>query len=80
MEKQAIKDVVYGGLIELIHNRRYFYHSSLGSTYSRLTEDGEKAVIDYMNTFGYRMIEYVEIELNQRAKNLVIEGLKGEKV
>jgi hypothetical protein len=80
MEKSAIKDLVYGGLEELVTNRRYYYHSSIGLNYCHFTEEGTKALSEYMNIMCAKLYEAEEKELDQRAKDMVIKGLKGEKV
>ena len=80
MDKQAIKDVMFGGLSEIMKNRKYYYHSSVGNNYSYFTDDGEKALLEYMNLMGAKLYEAEEAELNQRAKDLVVKGLKGETV
>ena len=80
MDSKAVKDLMFGGVRELMKNRDYYYHSSVGSNYSHWTENGKEALSDYMNIMAYQMIEAEEKELNRRAKDLVIKGLKGEKV
>jgi hypothetical protein len=80
MDKQALKEFTYGGIAELMRNRKYYYHSNADITYSHWTEDGKTALIEYMSFIGYKMLEAEEAELKQRAKDMVINGLKGEKV
>jgi hypothetical protein len=76
MKKSAIKDLAYGGMIELINNRNYYYHSGVGSSYSYLTEDGKLAVIEFMNMIAYKMKEAEDEDLNIRAKQQVLDQLK----
>jgi len=71
---------MYGGINELMHNRKYYYHSAVGADYSHWTEDGEEALKVFMNMIGHKMMQAEEAELNQKAKDLVIKGLKGEKI
>jgi hypothetical protein len=78
MDKSALKELVFGGVIELMRNRHYFYHSSVGSHYSHWTEEGTKALAEYMTIMGYKMLEAEEAELDQRAKDMVLNTLKGE--
>jgi len=80
MDRQAIKDLMYGGVAELMRNRNYFYHSSVGAHYSHWTEEGHRALAEYMTVVGYKMLEAEEKDLDKRAKELVIKGLKGESV
>lgn len=80
MDKQAVKDLVFGGLHELMKDRKYYYHSSVGQSYSYWTEEGKEALHEYMNIMGWKLKEAEEAELNRRAKDLVVKGLKGEQV
>jgi hypothetical protein len=76
MHKSAIKDLVYGGLEELMNNNRYYYHSSVGAGYSHLTEDGKDAVVEFMNLMAWKIKEANEIDLDRRAKEQVLSELK----
>jgi hypothetical protein len=76
MQKSAIKDLAYGGLEELINNRAYYYHSSVGAGYSHLTEDGKEAVIEFMNLIAYKIKEAESVDLDRRAKEAVLKELK----
>jgi hypothetical protein len=76
MKKGAIKDLFYGGMLELLNNRNYYYHSSVGSSYSHLTEDGKEAMIEFVNMIAFKMKEAEDADLNNRAKQQVIEQLK----
>lgn len=80
LEKSAMKDLLYGGISEILRNRHYYYHSSVGSEYSHFTDAGKEAMAEYLNIMGAAMIKAEEMSLNKRAKDLVINGLKGEKV
>ena len=46
MEKQAVKDLMYGSLNELMQNRRYYYYSSIGAEYCHWTDEGK--VVGYL--------------------------------
>ena len=76
MKKSAIKDLCYGGMLELINNRNYYYRSSVGADYSHLTEDGKTAVVEFMNLIAWKMIEAENDDLDQRAKQQVLDQLK----
>ena len=76
MEKLAIKDVVYGGLEEIVTNDRYYYYSPVGPNYCHLTEDGKDAIIEYLNFMAWKIREAEDEELNRRAKDQVIKSLK----
>jgi hypothetical protein len=76
MEKSAIKDLVYGGLEELVNNRRYYYHSSVGGAYSHLTEDGKAAMVEFMDLMAFKIREAEQADLESRAKQQVLDALK----
>ncbi len=76
MKKSAIKDFCYGGMLELLNNRHYYYHSSVGVSYSHLTEEGKEAVIEFMNMVAFKMKEAEDADLNERAKEQVLQQLK----
>jgi hypothetical protein len=52
----------------------------VGTNYCHFTEEGQKALQEYMTLMGAKLCEAEEAELNRRAKDLVIKGLKGETV
>jgi len=76
MEKGAIKDLIYGGLEEILNNSRYYYHSTVGAGYSHLTEEGKIAVTEYMDLMAWKVKEANEADLDRRAKKQVIDQLK----
>lgn len=79
MQKAAIKDLAYGGLEELINNKAYYYHSNVGREYSRLTDDGKAAVLEFMDMIAWKIKEAEYEDLDRRAKQQVIDALKGDK-
>ena len=80
MDKQATKELIYGGLLELMNNRKYYYYSNIGSNYCHWTDDGKLALQEFMSIMAVKMLEAEEKQLTKRAKELVINGLKGETV
>lgn len=80
LEKTAIKDLFYGGIMEILNNPTYYYNSRIGSEYNYFTERGKAAMEEYLKTMSGLMLKTEEESLNKRAKELVIKGLKGEKI
>jgi hypothetical protein len=75
MKRDAVKDLLYGGIIELTRNKDFYYSSSVGSNYNHLTEEGKIALIEYAENI-IRLIHRTEAEdIDSRAKKMVIEGL-----
>jgi hypothetical protein len=80
MDKAALKDLIYGGVSELIHNDKYYRHSPVGPEYCRFTDAGKVALDGFMNQMAVTMYKVDAAELDKRAKELVLKGLKGESV
>ena len=80
MDRQAVKDLAFGGLVEILKSKRYYYYSTVGADYCHLTEEGEKMVVEYINMLGYKVMKAEEDDLNRRAKELTMKALKGETV
>lgn len=78
MDDQALKEFIYGGTRELMKNRRYYYHSAVGSDYCHWTDERQAALADFMNLVGRQMITNEQADLDKRAKDLVLKGLKGQ--
>ncbi len=78
MQKGAIKDLIYGGVEEILNNRNYYYHSSVGAAYSHLTDDGKVAIVEFMDLMAWKIKEANEADLERRAKQQVLDALKGE--
>ena len=73
---KMLPNQVYAGLFEIVKNQRMFYHSKVSSDYCHLTEEGEKAVIQWMNMMAPQMFKLEEQELENRAKKMVWDELK----
>ena len=80
MDKNAVKHLMFGGVCELMRDRKYFYYSSVSSDYSHFTSEGEVALTEFMKQMAIHIQKAEEAELNARAKEMVIKGLKGEQV
>jgi hypothetical protein len=80
MDKDAVKNLMFGGICELVRDRRYYYHSSVGADYCHFTEEGDKAVKAFVTQMAVNIHKAEEADLDRRAKQMVIKGLKGESV
>ena len=80
MDSESIKELIYGSIKELSKNRKYYYHSPVGINYSHWTADGLLALAEFTSLMSHKIHEAELIELDKRAKELVVKGLKGEKV
>lgn len=77
MNKDAVKDIIYGGIKEIIGNRKYCYESFYPDN-SKLTDEGKAVIIEFMELAANKIIEVERKELDRRAKDLVIDNLKGD--
>lgn len=77
MQKGAIKDLIYGGLEEILNNNKYYYHSNVGRDYSHLTDDGKVAIAEFMDLMAWKIKQAENADLERRAKEQVMNALKG---
>ena len=75
MNKQAVKDCLYGGIMEIIQTPAHYYHSSVGSSYSHFTELGKTAVFEYVTSMAHIMTVCAAEEIDTHAKDLIMKGL-----
>lgn len=76
MRKSAVKDLMFGGMMELSRNSRYYYHSTVGKTYCYWTEEGKEAIVEFMKELAPMMRMAEEQDLDERAKQMVLKELK----
>ena len=76
MQKSAIKDLVYGGLEEIINNRNHYYKSSVGGSYCHLTDSGKEAILEFIDLMAYKIHQAEEQDLERRAMEQVLKELK----
>jgi hypothetical protein len=76
MERRALKDMMYGSIEELMQNSRYYYYSSIGPQYSHWTEEGKRALGEYMDIMAFQIKKCHDDEDVQRSKDIVIKELK----
>lgn len=77
MEKGALKHLMYGGIEEMLRDRRYYYHSTVGESYSYWTEEGKEAIAEFMSAMAYKIRAAEEADLEKRAKEQTLAALKG---
>ena len=76
MEKSALKHLIYGGIEEIIRDRRYYYHTSVGESYSHFTEEGKEAIAEFMTGMAYKIRAAEEADLEKRAREQTLAALK----
>lgn len=78
MEKEAIKELIYGGLKEIMDNQRYYHKSLAGRQYSGFSDHGEVAVREFIREMAGFIAEAEDAALNERAKQMTLNTLKGD--
>lgn len=78
MDTNTLKHVMYGGITHLMKDRDLYYSSGVSVEYNRWTDKGKEALAEYMNILSGQIIKAESLELDQRAKTLVLNGLKGD--
>jgi hypothetical protein len=76
MDKTAIKHMMYGGIKELMSDRKYYYTSGMGKNYSHFTDEGKLAVHEFVTEIAAYITEAENKELDSRAKEMVLRELK----
>ena len=76
MRTADVEKMIVGSVKELLKDRTYFHHSTVGPEYCRLTDQGERAIVDIVNLLGGRMANAIAQEDIERSKRLVLDELK----
>jgi hypothetical protein len=76
MDRGAAKDLLYGGLVEMMQNRDLYYTSAMGAKYSHWTERGTLAVTEHILNMTQCIHKAENEMLDERAKQLVMKELK----
>lgn len=77
LAQEANKDVVYGALQGITKNPKLWYSSTVSREYSKLTDDGREVIVNLMQEL-LRTIDVLEHKaLDERAKEITMEILKG---
>lgn len=75
MDSQAIKELMYGGISELINNPAYYRKSPINWEYCKFTDKGAAALLQYMNMMAVNIMIAQTVEDDRRAKEMVLETL-----
>lgn len=78
MRKNAVKDQLYGSIVEMMGNRELFYKSNVGKhhEYSHWTEEGKQALMEFLESHSKRILSAEEEDLKSRAKEMTFDALK----
>jgi hypothetical protein len=78
MLRRDAEKMIIGSIKEILRDRQYFYHSTVGPDYCHLTDEGKDAIIDVVNILGARLLKAEAEEDIERSKQLVLDQLKGK--
>lgn len=78
MDKDALQKTLYGALLELTTDPKYYYYSPVGPQYCEWTERGQQVVLDLVTDFAYNMYRCKVEEDIERSKQLVLSELKDD--
>ena len=78
MRKSAVKDQLYGSILEMMNNRDYFYRSDIGKhhEYSHWTDLGKEELLDFVMSHSRRMLTAEDEIVRNKAKEMTFESLK----
>lgn len=76
MDRAVAKDILYGGVRELMDNKNFYYKSSINPSYNKWTESGLQAVTDFVHIMTPQIYQAEQDELDRKSKALVMNSLK----
>jgi hypothetical protein len=78
LAQEVDKDKVYGFLKEFVNNPKLWRSSPVGREYCHLTEEGREVIVDAMQDI-LRTVDALDRKaVDQRAKEITFETLKGK--
>jgi hypothetical protein len=78
--RDNLKSMIYGGIVGMMDDTRLFHKSTVDAKYSEWTPEGIKALHEYMKLMTTQIVIAEEEAISQKAKDMVINGLKGVKI
>lgn len=76
MRKSAVKNQLYGAIMEMMTDRELFYRSDMNHDYSHWTDAGKEELMRLMTDYSRKMLVSQSLEDQQRSKDMVFENLK----
>ena len=78
LAQEANRGTVYGAMIEITKNPRLWRNSPVGREYCHFTEEGREVIVDLMQDLLRTVAVLERKALDQRAKEIVFDTLKGK--
>jgi len=76
MRRSAVKNQLYGGLLEMMKERELFYRSDMNHDFSHWTEIGKEELFIFMLDMSRKMLKAESVDDEARAKEMVFKTLK----
>lgn len=76
MEKQAIKEIMYGSISEMMQNKKFYYRSSVGQQYSHWTDEGRENLFKFVEQVTAYVYDAEQKSLDERSKAIMLDTLK----
>ena len=76
MDKQMIKDMLYGTICEMQQNNRYYYRSTVGVGYSQWTDAGEQQLSQMIKVISARVDQIERDRIKAASHQLLLDELK----
>lgn len=78
LAQEANRGTVYGAMVEITKNPRLWRNSPVGREYCHFTEEGREVIVDLMQDLLRTVAVLERKALDQRAKEIVFDTLKGK--
>jgi hypothetical protein len=76
MDKQMIKDMLYGTIVEMQNNKKYYYYSAIGVEYSRWQDEGEQQLVQAIKLISARVDQFERDRIRAASQQLLLDELK----
>lgn len=76
MQRETLKDGLYGGFAQIIKNPKIYYNSMVGSDYNKFTEKGKEEILAWISDQARMISKNEEALREQEARDLVLKELK----
>ncbi len=76
MDKQMIKDMLYGTIREMQDDSRYYYRSSVGVEYSHWRDEGEQQLAQMIKVISARVDQIERDRIKAASQQLLLDELK----
>jgi len=76
LDKEVVKDLIYGCIKELGQNKNLYYQSNFGPQYGHLSDRGEKVCLVIFQDLVEKVLSAEEKEYQERRKRETFDAIK----